>query len=73
MKKFATIAIIALAGSIFLPSCKKEYTCVCTMSGGGVNMTAEAKTGKMSKKDAKAECDKGDVSVAGVTTDCEIK
>lgn len=73
MKKIVTIAAVALLGAIVLPSCKKDYTCSCTVTGMGITTTAEGKTGKMSKKDAKAECDKGDYSANGITSECEIK
>ncbi len=51
MKKvfFAAVAVLALA------SCKKEWTCECEVMG----MKVSAKTEKMSKADAKAECEDG--------------
>lgn len=67
MKKL--VLAVAALGLISLTSCKKEYTCSCTTTGLG---TVEGKTGKMTKKDAKAACEK-EVSVGGITTKCELK
>lgn len=74
MKKIVTIVAMALFGALVLPSCKKEYTCSCTVTPvGGVATTVEGKTSKLSKKDAKAQCDAGDFSNAAGTSECEIK
>lgn len=53
MKKIVTIAAVALFGAILLPSCKKDYTCTCTIAG----QTQPYPYNKTSKKDAKAACD----------------
>ncbi|HMN32336.1 MAG TPA: hypothetical protein PKA54_03110 [Chitinophagaceae bacterium] len=52
MKK---IIILAIAfGAFTLTSCKKNWTCVCTVNG----QTSETKSGvKLSKKSAKAWCE----------------
>ena len=34
MKKLLTLAAVALTAAIVLPSCKKDWTCVCTDSNG---------------------------------------
>jgi len=52
MKKFATIAVIALVGAIVLPSCKKDYVCTCNV--GGTEVKYDIKNVK--KSDAKAAC-----------------
>lgn len=75
MKK---ILLIAAVVGLAMASCKKIYTCECTVTTAGVSVTASGDTKeKMTKKDAKAECDKGDseVTVGGVTTksSCELK
>lgn len=77
MKKFAPIAAIALFAVAFT-SCKKEWTCECTSTGGGTTTTASDKSAtKLSKKDAKAWCESsnGTTSIAGVsfTIDCKLK
>lgn len=68
MKKvfFAAVAVLALA------SCKKDYTCECTTTGGGMNATVSA-TVNGSKKDAKDACEKGSTTVGEVKTTCKIK
>ena len=72
MKKFAPIVAIALLGMMFT-SCKKAYTCTCTITSNGVSVTGSGTSQeKMSKKDAKAACDKGDSSANGITSECEI-
>lgn len=67
MKKVAPIAIIALIGALSLTSCKKVYTCVCTING----QTSEYSSGvKISKKDAKTWCTTYN-NAAGVS--CSLK
>ena len=76
MKKFAPIAIIALFGALTLVSCKKKWTCECTVTTNGVSVTdSETDTQKRSKKDAKALCEKnnGSFTTAGVTSTWECK
>lgn len=78
MKK--TLLIAAIAGLAFA-SCKKEYSCKCTVTtttaGITTTTTATGKTEKMSKKDAKAKCDEGDSSTdllgVKVVSACEIE
>jgi hypothetical protein len=73
MKKIAPILAIALLAAGFT-SCKKKYTCECKVTINGVTTTASATdTEKKSKKDAKAACDKGDVSNAAGKSECELK
>jgi hypothetical protein len=77
MKK--AVFIVALSG-LFFASCKKDYTCTCTVTtnatGTNVTTTASGTTGKMKKDDAEAKCNEGDssTSVGGITTTsaCEI-
>jgi hypothetical protein len=52
MKKFAPIVAIAVLGMTFT-SCKKDFTCTCTVDGQ--TYTQEMKNIK--KKDAKNACD----------------
>ena len=64
MKKdllFVGIAAIA----ILFASCKKEYTCVCTVEVFGVSSTAEAKAEFTSKKKAEDWCE--------VSSYCKLK
>lgn len=75
MKKIAPVVAVALLA--LFASCKKDYTCECTVDTGGVVTTASGKTGKMSKKDAKAKCNEGDKEYdllgTKVKSECEIK
>lgn len=73
MKKILTVSAIALFSAALLPSCKKDYTCVCTMDIGGQSSTTEVELGKQTKKDAKAACSQK-ASVGGQTLmTCELK
>jgi len=68
MKKVILFGAFAL---LTLSSFKKDWTCTCTSSiGGGSSSTTIT---DMTKSDAKADCNGGDVSAAGVTVDCEIQ
>lgn len=76
MKKVLAVAAVALF--IFsMTSCKKEWTCECTVTSGGTSTTASATTEKMTKSDAKDQCeaDNGTQTINGVefTYECEIK
>lgn len=74
MKRFALVAIVALMGTIMLPSCKKDYTCVCTTTMDGLpNQVNEFSLGKQSKKDAKSACDGKIISVPGASMTCKLK
>jgi len=72
MKKLVLLAAIASVGFV---SCKKDYTCTCTVtdsSAGGSTISAST-TIKATKKDAKASCETGSSTVGTVTSKCEIK
>ncbi|MCO4813323.1 MAG: hypothetical protein KC454_01340 [Flavobacteriales bacterium] len=66
--------ILLLAGAMVLfVSCKKDWTCSCTLNGSSVGSTTiKDKT----KSQAKDECNEGDVSTSllgfSVVTECEI-
>ena len=54
MKKYIAISAFAVLGVVALSSCKKDWTCSCTING----TTGSAATYKDTKKsDAKASCD----------------
>lgn len=73
MKKL--VLAIAAIGFITMTSCKKEYTCACTVTVAGTSTTTEAKSGtKLSKADAKTWCEKGTTSSGtGYSVSCKIK
>jgi hypothetical protein len=53
MKNFAIFSVIALMGAVLLPSCKKNYTCSCTVSQEQYVYTYNNET----KGEAKNTCD----------------
>lgn len=55
MKKIILVAAVATFG-LGLGSCKKDYTCTCTFSGGGLSGSAST-TINATKKDAKEACE----------------
>lgn len=63
MKKVFTIALAF--GALTLTSCKKDWTCECNLGSYTIK--------DMTRKDAKVECDKGDVSILGYTNECKLK
>ncbi|MFN5786868.1 MAG: hypothetical protein ACK457_12955 [Flavobacteriia bacterium] len=69
MKKVFFLGAFAVLG---LASCKKDYTCECTTTGGGTTIT-QSTTVNGTKKDAKAACENGSSTVLGITTTCTIK
>lgn len=72
MKKLLlSICALALVATT-MTSCKKEYTCECTVSGGGFSGTASG-TIKDTKKNAKEACEADNATINGVTTSCKIK
>ena len=81
MRKIAPIALLALF-AVATTSCKKQWTCKCTttttINGQTTTASASAKSeDKMSKKDAKEKCNKGDMEFtnngASYVVDCEIE
>jgi hypothetical protein len=75
MKK--QVLLIAAVAAFALTSCKKEYTCECTITDSTGSETSSIKLDKMKKKDAEKKCDEGDSSFSffgeTITTECKIK
>jgi hypothetical protein len=69
MKKF--IAIAAL-GVLTLASCKKDYTCTCTSTSGGLTASVST-TINDTKKNAEDTCSAKSASAGGASTTCAIK
>jgi hypothetical protein len=67
MKK---VLLVAVAGLFVLASCKKDYTCECTVTLLGTSQTVSTEYKDVKKKDATETCDKSDV--AGMS-ECSIK
>lgn len=73
MKKLI-LAVVILGGVAFVTSCKKDYVCSCSGEIFGVPFSgADTTFVDMSKKDAQAECDKGDGSFGSDYVECELK
>lgn len=72
MKKVLAIAVL---GVFTLASCKKDYTCQCSLSGNasGSTLSVNSTTITGTKKDAKKDCEAKSSSGNGVTTTCKIK
>lgn len=67
MKKLLSIAVVTVA-LVSLSSCKKDYTCTCTVDFMGESISTST-TINATKGDAKEACEAG--SSTGVV--CEIK
>lgn len=64
MKKTILIGGLAMFAVVALASCKKDYTCSCTVNGN--QATLQIKDAK--KKDAQAECDEAEATYAQAGT-----
>lgn len=72
MKKL-TLLLLATS-AITITSCKKTYTCQCTVtSQTGTFTGSETYSTKMKKADAEQKCSSGNVSANGVTASCTLK
>lgn len=77
MKKILiTLSIVSIA--FVFGSCKKEYTCACTVSMDGFGITGNTSTTiKDTKKNAKDRCEAGSRTTTAngitVTTTCALK
>lgn len=54
MKKLFTLVAVVFVTAIVLPSCKKDWTCVCSDGNGG---TYEMKISNSRKPEAKLACE----------------
>jgi hypothetical protein len=68
MKKIVTIVAVALFGALVLPSCKKDYTCTCTIAG----QTTSSPINNAKKSDAKNACDQLNTAAASVGGSCSL-
>jgi len=68
---FLTIALIAIT----FVSCKKEYTCTCTItdSSGLIPATTVSETIEGKKKDAEDKCAQGSTTLGTIETVCELE
>lgn len=79
MKK-TTIGILSFFVMIILATaCKKDYSCKCTGSYMGISADTTISLGKMTKKDAKSECNGytaaygGIAAIFGATISCNVE
>lgn len=72
MKKLILAAAVLGVATLFT-SCKKDYTCECTMEAGGTSITQSYELKNASKKDAKDACTNYETGMTGVTLKCELK
>ncbi len=68
MKNF-TILLAAIA--FFAISCKKDYTCTCTLTSAG-STVSNSTVINGTKKDAKETCENGSSNTLGIVTTCSI-
>jgi len=75
MKKMIPVAAMAVFALMFT-SCKKDYTCSCTVTVTGQSTTTpvSATFTKTTKSDAQSNCDKMKTTytTAATTADCHI-
>ena len=64
MKKF--VLFVAVAATLGLTSCKKDWTCECSYTYDGETETESYAINGKTKKDAEAQCE-GKASVGGFT------
>jgi hypothetical protein len=78
MKKALLIAFVA---GLAMTSCKKEYSCQCSITtysqGTSTTQTTTTNSAKMKKSEAQDWCNKGDVTTGdtqnGIKSSCDIK
>ena len=72
MKKVLALAAVAVFD---LSSCKKDYTCSCTITTDGISTPFNAEYKGVKKKDAEESCDLAQTtySQGGATATCELK
>lgn len=68
MKKTAIILSLALFGLATMPSCKKKYSCNCTING----VTNSTNYDGQSKKDAEAACNAQNIAAKILGGSCSL-
>lgn len=72
--KIFSLSLFALA-TVAFTSCKKDYTCTCTTTVGGVSTTNAHDLTNQHYSDAKSACDRfeSDANNGGIgTTNCHL-
>lgn len=70
MKKVIGVAAFAVLGMVALSSCKKDYTCECTSSGGDSTSIVYE---DIKKKDAESACTSLNTNAAIFGGSCSLK
>lgn len=71
-EKNTLIAAVALLATTFT-SCKKYYTCTCSINqGSNTSSTSTIYTEKMKKADAEAKCSSGNFTTPISSASCKI-
>ena len=71
-KALKTIAAVAVFAILFT-SCKKDWTCTCTIKDSGVVISTSSVTFHASRKVAKSSCDGLVVTSGTLVETCEVK
>jgi hypothetical protein len=66
MKKIFALAIVVVA----LSSCKKDYSCTCSVAGAASTTVDYPGLSKSEAEDAEAACNAGSVTLLGISTTC---
>ena len=66
MKKIFSLAIVVVA----LASCKKDYSCACSVAGAAATSVDYNGLSKSEADDAKEACEAGSVTLLGISTTC---
>ncbi len=75
MKKIHLLAGLALIAGMSFTSCKKDYTCTCTTTVGGISSTKTHELNNQNLNDATEACDRfeNDANSTGIgTTNCNL-
>ena len=72
MKLKSILGLVSLT-MLALGSCVKDYSCTCVSTYQGQSFTAPSTTIHDNKKDAKATCDQGSLSIGTATVTCTLK
>ena len=70
MKKVLLIAAVA---GLSMVSCKKDYTCTCTVTDNGQTTTYTYQLKDVKKKDAKASCNNAGAAWISIGGTCDFK
>lgn len=70
MKKSLIVAAVA---ALAMVSCKKDYTCKCTITDNGTEIYNQTFTAKMKKSESENWCTGNSVDVNGLKSQCKLQ